>query len=109
MKNQDLKNYFNKIKEGTDGNNSSDTDIIDYKNGESIHISDIEKEYYNYLDLVDNIDIYIESNDLDDVFDADEIKKHFADTVDEDLFLFNQACLKDFVDYMVTKINKLNK
>lgn len=106
MKTESLRNYFNEIKEVTGGNTSSNSDIIDYQNGFSISINEIEDEYYRYKDLEEAIDDYIDDEDLDSVSDADEIKKHFTDTIDEDLFLFNQGYLKDFTDYMITKIEK---
>lgn len=106
MKREELKRIFNKIKENTNGNNTSNSDIIDYKNGNSITIEEVENEYYKYLELINTIDEYIEIEDLDDVSDSVEIKEHFKDIIDEDLFMFDQACLKDFTDYMTIKINK---
>lgn len=109
MKNEDLRRYFDKIKEGTNGDNASNSNIIDYQNGESIHIEDIKEEYYKYLELEEDIDNYIEEEDLDDVNDCDKIKAHFKNRINEDLFMFNQGFLKDFVEYMIIKINKNNE
>ena len=109
MKNEDLRRFFNDIKERTSGDNTSNSDIIDYQNGESMHIDDIKDEYYNYLELVEQIDNYIEDEDLDNINDQDKIKTHFKNKIDEDLFLFNQGLLKDFVEYMIIKINKNNE
>lgn len=106
MKKELLKKYFNKIKEATDGDNTSNSEIIDYQNGTSISIDEIEQEYYNYLNLQDEISEYIEEKELDDVINEDEIKKHFADKINEDLFEYNQAVLKNFVDYMAIKLKK---
>ena len=106
MKRELLKKYFEQIKEKTGGNSTSNSNIIDYFDGYSISIDEIEQEYYNYLDLQDEISNYIEENDLDDVSDRDEIVKHFSNKIDEDLFEYNQAFLEDFVDYMSTKIKK---
>lgn len=103
-----LLRYFERIKERTSGDNSSNSEIIDYENGNSIDIEQVENEYYNYLDLQQEISDYIEKNDLDDVADKDKIKNHF-NKIDDDLFEFNQAALKYFVDYMVIKINKKNE
>lgn len=103
-----LLRYFESIKEKTDGDNSSNSEIIDYENGNSIDIDQVKNEYYNYLDLQQEISDYIEENDLDDVADKDKIKNHF-NKIDDDLFEFNQAALKYFVDYMVIKINKKNE
>lgn len=109
MKREVLENYFNKIKISTDGDNTSNSEIIDYSNGNSISIDEVEKEYYKYKDLEEDIDIYIESEDLDSVSDADKIKEHFKNKVDEDLFLYDQAFLKDFCDYMTVIIEKQNE
>ncbi len=109
MKNEDLENYFKKIRNLTNGDNTSNSEIIDYSNGNSISIKEIEEEYYKYKDLEEEIDNYIEDEDLDDVSDADIIKEHFKNKIDEDLFLYNQAFLKDFCEYMSTKIKKQNE
>ena len=108
MKREQLLKYFENIKIRTKGDNSSDHEIIDYENGQSISLSEIENEYNNYLDLQDEIDDYIEENDLDDVSDRDKIVKHFVN-IDENLFKFNQAVLEDFDDYMIAKINNNNE
>lgn len=110
MKTEDLRRYFQKIKEGTNGDSSSNSEIIDYSNREAISIQEIEDEYYNYLKLVDDIDEYINDNDLNDTNSEDmkNIINHFNGIVDEDLFDYRQACLIDFVDYMIKKINKRN-
>lgn len=106
MKREILINYFNEIKERTNGNNVNCDDIIDYSNGKSISLNEIENEYYKYLELQDDIDTYIEDNDLDDVIDSDTIKEHFKDKIDTELFELNQAVLEDFVKYMIIKIKK---
>lgn len=108
MKRDLLLRYFESIKEKTDGDNTSNSEIIDYENGNSIDIYEIENEYYNYLDLQREISDYIEENYLDDTTDKDKIKNHFSE-IDDDLFEYRQAFLKDFVDYMVIKINKKNE
>ena len=77
MKREKLNRYFEEIKEKTYGDNSSNSEIIDYDNGNSIDIYQLEDEYYKYLDLCDEISNYIEDNDLDDVKDKEQIKKHF--------------------------------
>lgn len=109
MKNEDLKRYFNKIKEGIGGNNVSNSEIIDYANGKSIDIKQIEDEYYKYKELEEEIDNYINDEYLDSVNDSDKIKAHFKNQIDEDLFLFNQGFLKDFVEYMIAKIELKEK
>ena len=109
MKREVLENYFNKIKILTNGDNTSNSEIIDYSNGNSISIDEVEKEYYKYKELEEEIDNYIEDEYLDDVLDADKIKEHFKYRIDEDLFLYNQAYLKDFCEYMSTKKEKQNE
>ena len=106
MKKETLDRYFEEIKELTEGNNTSNSDIIDYADGSSIDREEIEEEYYKYCELVDEIDEYIDDNDLDDIKDRDEIIKHFSNILDEDYFEFSQAILKDFARYMSGLINK---
>lgn len=108
MKKEELVKYFEIIKEKTCGSNTSNSEIIDYKNGNSISIDELEEEYYKYLDLCEDIGEYTEENYLDNVSDKEEIKKHF-NNIDEDLFEFNQAVLVDFDEYMIIKIKKQNK
>jgi len=106
MKIDELKKYFRKVNEELGGTTENDSDIIDFSNGESFCIQDIEQEYAAYEDLVEEIDDYVCSEDLDDVSDVEKIKEHFSDKIDENLFMFNQGCLKDFEDYLVEKIKK---
>ena len=108
MKKELLDKYFNEILLNTKGDNTSDKDIIDYENGQSITRDEIEKEYYNYLDLQEEIDNYIEENDLDDVFDKEKIIKHFSN-INENCFKLDQAVLKKFTDYMSVIINAKNE
>ena len=109
MKKEELVRYFESIKEKTDGDNTSNSEIIDYENGNSISLDEIEEEYYKYLDLQEEVGEYTEENYLDNVSDKEEIKKHFKNKINEDLFKFNQAVLVDFVEYMTAKIKKQNK
>lgn len=108
MKEEQIKKYFEKIKEATGGDNTSNSEIIDYENGNSIDIRQIKEEYCKYIELQDEISDYIEDNDLDDVSDKNEIIEHYKDTIDEDLFEIDQAVLVNFVAYMTTKIKKQN-
>lgn len=109
MENEKLKRYFEKIKLETKGDNTSNSEIIDYENGNSIDINQIEEEYYKYLDLQEEINDYIEENDLDDVSDKDVIEEKFRNVIDEEFFEYEQAVLVDFVKYMTIKINKQNE
>lgn len=88
MKNEDLKRYFNKIKEGIGGNNVSNSEIIDYANGKSIDIKQIEDEYYKYKELEEEIDNYINDEYLDSVNDSDKIKAHIEEFGDIDMYAF---------------------
>lgn len=108
MKREELIKYFEEIKEKTRGNNTSNSEIIDYENGNSISIDELEDEYYKYLDLQQEIEEYAEENDLDNISDKEEIERHF-NYIDKDLFEFNQAILVDFIEYMTIKINKINE
>ena len=99
MKQETLKIYFDEIEKIVKGNHSSNSNIIDYRNG-SIDIYEIEQEYNKYLELSEEIDNYIELNELDDIFDKEKIIKHF-NNINKNLFEFNQARLIDFPDYLV--------
>lgn len=103
---RNLEKCFREIMEKTGGNCSSNDEVIDYTNGNSVSLNEIEDEYQKYLELEEEIDDYVNENDLDDVFDKDKIINHFKDV--EDYFKLDQACLKDFVDCMEIKINKQN-
>lgn len=105
MKKQLLDKYFEKIKERLEGNNTSDTDIIDFGDNLSISRSEIEEQYYNYINLQNEIDDYVEDNDLDNITDRETIKAHF-NKIDENCFEIGQAVLVDFVDYMYIILNK---
>lgn len=96
---------FEKIKELTNGNNTNNSEIIDYLNGFSISISEIKEEYYKYIELQQKIDDYIYSKDLDDVINEKEIKEHFKNFVSSEYFNLNQATLIDF-EYYITKLIK---
>lgn len=113
MKTEDLRIYFRKIKEGTNGTDVSNPgETIDFENGNSITINEIKNEYSKYLELCQEVDDYIEdyeSRDLYTTIKYDDLVKHFENIIDEDYFKYNESCLKDFVDYMVTKINKKNE
>lgn len=107
MKELELNEYFKRILELTKGDNTSDRDIIDYENGFSISKEEVREEYYKYKELEAEIDTYIEENDLDDVKDQDKIKEHFAEY--KECFIYNQACLLDFPEFLVKKFSdKLN-
>lgn len=102
-----LERYFNQILAMTKGDNTSNRDIIDYENGQSISKNEIESEYYKYLDLQRKIDDYIEENDLDDTNQEDikQVINQFPEV--EELLLWNQACLIDFPNYMSIKIEHM--
>lgn len=108
MKREELIKYFEEIKEKTKGNNTSNSEIIDYENRNSISIDELEDEYYKYLDLQQEIEEYAEENDLDNISDKEKIERHF-NYIDKNLFEFNQAILVDFIEYMTIKINKINE
>lgn len=108
IKYSDLKICFRKILESTHGNNTSDADIIDYKTGYCISIDELKDEYIKYKELEAKIDKYIEDNNLDSVNDSEQIKEYFKNEIDKDLFIYNQGFLRDFTDYMIKKIDKIN-
>lgn len=109
MKSEVLRSYFNKIMEGTNGDDTSNSEIIDYKCGTSLSIDEIEEEYLKYQELEQELEDYIKDNELDDIDDADEIKEHFKYKIKQNLFMINQAVLINFTDYMIAKINKRNE
>lgn len=103
-----LRKIFNQIKEETNGDNTSNSDILDYKNGYSISIYEIEEEYYKYLQLEQDIDEYCEINDLDNIKDKEKIIEYFTSKIkslDYRYFKINQAVLIDFISFMKLKID----
>lgn len=105
MKTSLLRYYFNQIWTKCDGDISSNSEIIDFPDGSSISIDEVENEYEKYIDLCEDITYYVDTNYLDRDDDKEKIKKHFSN-IDSDLFLYSQAFLLDFVNYMKIKIEK---
>lgn len=102
-----LRKIFNQIKEKTNGDNTSNTNILDYENGYSISIYEVEEEYYKYLQLEYDIDEYCVINDLDNIKDKEKIIEYFTTRIknlDYRYFKINQAVLIDFISYMKLKI-----
>ena len=109
MNKEYLRKCFNLILEKCDGDNSSDKDIIDFKNGQSIDKTFIENEYEKYIDLQNKIDDFIEENDLNDTSlnDIKLVEKSIPKV--KDYLKYNQACLIDFEDYIIKIVeNKLD-
>lgn len=101
MNKEFLRSCFNLILEKCNGDNSSDRDIIDFANGQSIDKSFIENEYEKYIDLQNKIDDFIEENDLDDT-SSNDIKFVEENIPESKNYLrYNQACLIDFKDYII--------
>lgn len=94
--------YFKEINEILGG--SITEDIIDFGDNQSISLAEIEQEYLVYKSIEDEIDEYIEENDLDDLADYDTITSHFSKY--ESYFSFPQAVLIDFVKFVVKRIYK---
>ena len=86
------------------GDNSSNENFIDFKNGQSIDKNFIENEYNKYLDLQNKIDDFIEENDLDDTNDNDIKKVEQAIPECKEFIMYNQAVLIDFKNYVVKVI-----
>ena len=110
MNKEFLKKCFNLVLEKCHRDNSSDEDIIDFENGQSIDKSFIENEYEKYIDLQNKIDDYIEENDLDDTSlnDIKIVEENIPES--KDYLRYNQACLIDFEDYIVKVVeNELDK
>lgn len=109
MKRENLVRYFNRIKEGVNGDNTSNSEFIDYEVEKCISIDSIEEAYYKYLMLCDEITVYVDEHDLDRYKDAETIKHEFENYIDRDLFEFNSGFLLDFDEFMVVVLkNDLN-
>ncbi|MEG0408853.1 MAG: hypothetical protein RR623_08275 [Bacilli bacterium] len=76
--------------------------IIDFKNGESFSIYDIDDYYDDYFNIDVIITDFIADRELDDVIDCGYIKNRFAKY--EDYFMHNQACLIDFKDFVLKNV-----
>ena len=73
--------------------NVSNDYYIDFEDGSSISVDDI-REIINLYDRIDDeIESYIEDNDLNNVFDEEEIKCHFKEYDENGFFCVNQAVL----------------
>lgn len=109
MKRENLLRCFNRIMKGINGNNSSNSEIIDYAVEKCISIDTIEENYYKYLMLCDEISEYVDEHDLDRIKDAERIKDEFENYIDRDLFEFNSGFLLDFDEFMIVVLkNDLN-
>lgn len=73
--------------------------FIDFKNGFSIGENEIEKIIDKYLDIEEQIETYIDENNLDNVMDQEKIKAEFPEF--EKYFSYNQAVLKNIEEFAV--------
>ena len=79
--------------------NVSNDYYIDFEDGSSISVDDI-REIINLYDRIDDeIERYIEDNDLDNVFDEEEIKRHFKEYDENGFFDMDQATLKSLAEF----------
>lgn len=82
---------FNYLKNNTDGYNNNNSEYLDFGNYDSLHIDDCEKILDRYHDMQDEINNFIDSEDLDDIFDYEKIIENFPEY--KDFFERNQAVL----------------
>jgi len=80
-------------------------DYIDFKDGSSFGIEDIDPLYNNYTKMQTEIDNYIDVNELDDVIDNIQIQDYFEEYAE--YLELNQGCLIDFKDYIIKIIEKI--
>lgn len=93
-----LKNNINKeVKE-----QQSSDEYIDFADETSFGIYDIEECEKEYNKINEEIEEYIEENNLDNVNDNEKIQKHFEKFVK--YMYANQACIYDFKDFLKIKI-----
>ena len=97
-----LRNCFERISEKLNG--AITDDAMDFADGTSFYFDELEELYELYNEIEDEIDSWIEENDLDDVANEEAIKEHF--TQYEEYFCLNQACLIDFEKFVISKLNK---
>ena len=79
--------------------NISNDYYIDFEDGSYLSTEDI-REIINLYDRIDDeIESYIEDNDLDNVFNEEEIKCHFKEYDENGFFDMDQATLKPLADF----------
>lgn len=83
--------------------------ILDLDKNFNISFSkdDLVQEYRDYKELEEDLDDYIDENNLDDLKDYKIIVKHFENKFDFISFEPVQAVLDDFKEYMAQKIEKI--
>ena len=74
--------------------NDSDVYYIDFEDERYTTIDDIREIIKLYDSIDDEIERYIEDNDLDDVLDEKKIKSHFEEYDKKGFFYVNQAALR---------------
>lgn len=78
---------------------SNDYFFIDFEDGSCISADGI-REIINLYDRIDDeIESYIEDNDLDDSTDEKEIKSHFEEYDKKGFFYLCQAAMKPLADF----------
>lgn len=104
----DIRRKMEKINNLLNGELTNDLkySVIDYEfNNEikSLWSDEVEKLYQEYTDLQDEIDRFIENNELDDVLDKETIINHFVNNniIGNFYFEINQAVLVDFEQFVV--------
>lgn len=82
--------------------------ILDLDENLNISFSkdDLVQEYRDYKELEEDLDDYIDENNLDDLKDYEIIVKHFKNEVKFNCFEPVQAVLVDFKEYITKKIDK---
>lgn len=85
------KNIFDYLKNNTDGYNNNNLEYLDFDNNNSLHISDCEKILDRYYTMQDNINIFINREDLDAILDYKKIIDNFPEY--KDFFESDQAIL----------------
>lgn len=74
--------------------NYSDVYYIDFEDGSYLTVDDIREIIKLYDSIDDEIERYIEDNDLDDSTDEKKIKSHFEEYDEKGFFYVNQAALR---------------
>lgn len=107
MENRKTFEYLKENLKGISEDYSNDTDhYIDFVNGKSFYIDEINDLYNEYNKIESELDNYIESNDLDNVNDCEDICNHFQKYKNY-IQQFGQAVILDFENFALKKVQEI--
>ena len=91
--------YKSIMKRVPGASNDADFYYIDFEDGSYLSVDGIREIINLYDSINDEIERYIENNELDDVDDEKEIKSHFEEYDKKGFFYLCQAAMKPLEDF----------